>query len=69
MRCNTIEMETAVAFHAAALMVIPMAALFSVSDNTVTKKSLVSGRTKEEMDYRRYVRKELFPRIIFDIFA
>ena len=41
----------------------------SVSDNTVTKKSLVSGRTKEEMDYRRYVRKELFPQIIFDIFA
>lgn len=46
-----------------------MAALFSVSDNAATKKSLVSGRTQEEQDYRHYVLKELFPKIIFDIFA
>ncbi len=69
MGCNVIEEETAAAFRAAAMMGIPMAALFSVSDNTVARKSLVSGRTKEEMEYRRYVRRELFPQIIFDFFA
>jgi len=47
MGCNVIEMETAAAFRAAGLAGIPTAALFSVSDNTVTNKSLVSGRTKE----------------------
>ena len=67
MGCNVIEEETAAAFRAA-MMGIPMAALFSVSDNTVAKKSLVSGRTKEEMEYRRYVRRELFPKIIFEFF-
>ena len=68
MGCNVIEMETAAAFRAAALMRIPMAALFSVSDNTITNKSLVSGRTAEEMDYRKFVRGELFPEIILSIF-
>lgn len=68
MGCNVIEMETAAAFRAANLAGIPMTALFSVSDNTVTNKSLVSGRTQEEMEYRKYVRRELFPKIIIDIF-
>jgi len=66
--CNVIEMETAAAFRAARLMGIPLAALFSVSDNTVTNKSLVSGRTPEEMEYRKFVRRELFPRIIASLF-
>lgn len=47
---------------------IPMAALFSVSDNTVVNKSLVSGRTSEEMEYRKKVRSELFPQIITELF-
>ena len=68
MGCNVIEMETAAAFRAAKLMGIPMVALLSVSDNTVTNKSLVSGRTQEDMEYRRYVRHELFPEIINSIF-
>ena len=68
MGCNVIEMETAAAFKAAAFAGIPMAALFSVSDNTVANKSLVSGRTSEEMQYRKKVRRELFPRIIIDLF-
>lgn len=68
MGCNVIEMETAAAFKAASIMNIPIVALFSVSDNTVTNKSLISGRTKEEMEYRRYVRRELFPRILLGIF-
>ena len=68
MGCNVIEMETAVAFRAAKLMDIPLVALFSVSDNTVTNKSLVSGRTDEEMEYRKFVRRELFPEIILSTF-
>lgn len=68
MGCNVVEMETAAAFRAAKLMNIPLVALFSVSDNTVVNKSLVSGRTAEEMEYRKLVRRELFPQIILSIF-
>lgn len=67
--CNTIEMETAAAFRAASLIEIPIAALFSVSDNTVTNKSLISGRTPEENEYRKRVRREIFPEIILSTFA
>ena len=67
--CNVIEMETAAAFRAAQLMGIPLVALFSVSDNTVTNKSLVSGRTPEEMEYRKFVRREVFPEIMMAVFA
>ena len=67
--CNVIEMETAAAFRAADLMHLPIAAIFSVSDNTVTKKSLISGRTKEEKDYRRFVKRNLIPQIILKVFA
>jgi len=68
MGCNVIEMETASAFRAAEVINIPIAAIFSVSDNTVTNKSLISGRLKKEMDYRRFVRSELFPQIILETF-
>ena len=52
------------AVAAARVAGLPCAALFSVSDNTVCDKSLVSGRTEEENRYRQYVRKALFPRIL-----
>ena len=68
MGCNVIEMETAAAFEAAVLASIPMVALFSISDNTVTKQSLISGRTEKDMEYRQFVRRELFPQIISEIF-
>lgn len=64
MGVNTIEMESAAAFAAARVAGIPCAALFSVSDNTVCRKSLVSGRTEAEEQYRKFVRKALFPRIL-----
>lgn len=66
--CNVIEMETAASFAAARLMDIPMVAVFSVSDNTVANKSLLSGRTQSEMDYRHFVRREVFPQIILSLF-
>ena len=68
MGCNVIEMETASAFRAAEVADISMAAISSVSDNTVINKGLISGRTAEEMEYRRFVRKELFPQIIWKVF-
>lgn len=67
MGCNVIEMETASAFRAANIAGISMAAIFSVSDNTVTNKSLISGRTAEERQYRNFVRKTLFPKIILSV--
>ena len=67
--CDTIEMETSAAFRAAALAGIPMAALFSVSDNTIANKSLVAGRTEEELEYRRSVIRETFPRIVAETLA
>lgn len=68
MGCNVIEMETAVAFRAAKMMNIPIAAVFSVSDNTVIKKSLISGRTKADNEYRKHVKKKLIPKIILKAF-
>lgn len=68
MGCNVIEMETASAFKAAEIANLKIAAIFSVSDNTVTNKSLISGRNESEMNYRRFVRNNLFPEIILKVF-
>ena len=67
--CNTIEMETAAGFEASAVAKIPMIALFSVSDNTFAGKSLTGGRTEDEMNRRKMIRKKLFPQIISNLFA
>lgn len=68
MGCNVIEMETASAFRAAKIAGLSLAAIFSVSDNTVANKSLISGRTDEEQRYRKLVRCTLFPQIILRTF-
>jgi purine-nucleoside phosphorylase len=67
MGCNTVDMETAVAFRAAKLMKKPLAALFSVSDNTTANKSLMSERPQDEIDHRKFVRGELLPKIILNL--
>jgi purine-nucleoside phosphorylase len=64
MGCNCIEMETAVLFKSAQICNIKAGAIFSISDNTIIKKSLLSGRTNEEMEYRRYVRKDILTKIV-----
>lgn len=69
MGCNVIEMETAAAFRAAMLVNIPLAALFSISDNTLKNKSLISGRTTAEIEYRRRVRRTIFPQIILEFLS
>lgn len=65
--CNLLDMETAVAFRAAKLMKKPLVALFCASDNTMANKSLISGRTQTEEDYRQLVRREVVPNIILNL--
>ena len=65
---KTIEMETSLLFKCNELLKRNVTALFCISDNTVTNKSLYSGRTKEDDDYRHKVRNEVIPKIITDLF-
>lgn len=65
---KTIEMETANLFKCNEVLNINVTALFCVSDNTVLNKSLYSGRTKEENEYRHKVRYEVIPKIILELF-
>ncbi len=64
---KTIEMETAAVFKASQLMKIPTAALFIISDNTITKKSLYSGRSQKEETDRHQVRNTILPSIIIEL--
>jgi len=68
MGCNCIEMETAILFKSAEMCNIRAGAVFGVSDNTVLKKSLLSGITKEEMDYEESVRKNVLTKIVMESF-
>lgn len=68
MDCNAIEMETASAFLAAKLANIAIAAVLLISDNTVAGKSLISGRNDKDMDYYRFVKSSMFPKIILGAF-
>jgi purine-nucleoside phosphorylase len=65
--CNVIEMETASVFKAASLAGISLGAIFSVSDNVILKKSVYSGRTSEDMNYRKDVRRNTFPKIMLEV--
>jgi purine-nucleoside phosphorylase len=66
MGCNCIEMETAALFKSAGICKIKAGAVFSVSDNTILKKSLLSGRTEDEINYRIYVRKSVLTKIVLE---
>lgn len=65
--CGTIEMETAVCFKAAEICGIEICAVFSISDSTIRKKSLYSGRTPEDRRRRKEIRRELFPKVLGDL--
>ena len=65
---KTIEMETANLFKCCEIMNMNVSAIFCVSDNTMLNKSLLSGRTDEENEYRHQVRYEILPSIIVDLF-
>jgi purine-nucleoside phosphorylase len=66
MGCNCVEMETAVLFKASEICSIKAGAVFSISDNSIIKKSLASGRTKEEMEYREKVRDKILTKIVME---
>ena len=66
--CKTVEMESATAFKCANLAGLNMVAIFCVSDNTIVNKSLLSGRTDKENEYRHKVRYEVITKIIEEIF-
>lgn len=66
MGCNCIEMETAALFKSAEICNIKCGAVFSVSDNSVVQKSLLSGRTEDEMKYRGHVRKQYLTKIVLE---
>lgn len=66
--CSTIEMETAAFFKASEIAGIAAGAIFSISDNSLHKKSLYSGRSEEEMLYRHEVRARVIPSIILEVF-
>jgi nucleoside phosphorylase len=66
--CSTIEMETAAFFKASEIAGIEAGAIFSISDNSLHKKSLYSGRSQEEMLYRHEVRARVIPSIILEVF-
>lgn len=65
---KTIEMETANLFKCCEVMNMNVTALFCVSDNSILNKSLYSGRTDEENEYRHKVRFEVLPNIVVDLF-
>lgn len=67
--CNTLDMESAVAFRAGALMGLPVAALQCVSDNSLAQKSLLGGVTSGEQDRRSFVRRHVIPFIIKRLFS
>ena len=66
--CKTIEMETALLFKCNELLKKNVTALFCISDNTIVNKSLYSGRTEEENNYRHKVRYEIIPKLIVELF-
>ena len=66
--CKTIEMETANLFKCNELLNINITSLFCISDNTILNKSLYSGRTEEENDYRHKVRYEIIPKLVVELF-
>jgi purine-nucleoside phosphorylase len=66
--CIGIEMETAAVFKAARMVGIRAAALFSVSDVPVIKKSLYAGRSTEEGDHRKDIRARVLARALLDCF-
>lgn len=65
---ETIEMETSALFKCAEIMNMPATALFCISDNTITNKSLYSGRSAKDKDNYHNTRDNIVPQIIVKFF-
>ena len=66
---DTIELETATLFKCAEFAKIKTTALFCISDNTITNKSLYSGRSSNDKEKKNNTRKRIIPRIINVLFS
>ena len=55
-------------FKAAEICDINAGAVFSVSDNKLLRKSLLSGMTKEEKDHEKNVRRNVLIKIVMESF-
>jgi len=64
---KTIEMETALLFKSSNLMKIDTTAILCVSDNVCVNKSLYSGRTEKDNEYRHMVRDQIIPNIVIEL--
>lgn len=63
--CKAIEMETSALFSACQVAEKECVALLAVSDNTILNKSLISGRTDEDMEKYYKTRYDIIPKILF----
>ena len=68
MGCKTIEMETSNLFKCGSLLDINISAIFCISDNIVSNKSLFSGRLEEEKERKKIVKHNVIPNIIYEVF-
>lgn len=64
--CIGIEMETSSVFKASKLVHISASALLQVSDVIPANKSLFSGRTKEDMERRSFIRERILAKAVLD---
>ncbi len=65
--CKAIEMETSALFSACNVAEKECVALLAVSDNTIQNKSLISGRTEEDMEAYNTTKYVVIPKIIFSL--
>ena len=65
--CKAIEMETSALFSSCLVTEKECFALLAVSDNTILNKSLISGRTDEDMEKYHKTRYDIIPMIIFSL--
>ncbi len=68
LKAKTIEMEISTFYEVSSLLNLKAVALTIISDNIVNKKTLYSGRSKEDRERRYYVRSEILPNIIIEYF-
>ena len=66
---QTIEMETACFFKCCNILNLESSAIFIISDEILTEKSLFSGRSEEDKKHRHYIRNNVLPNIIIKLFS
>ncbi len=65
--CNSIEMETATLFNSAKVAGLKSVAIFNVSDNSASGKSLYNGRTHSDQERRATVKNNIMPKIVLKL--